>query len=128
MFKLSTNSIINMAGIDDRLVQVVELAITLTNIDFGIPSTGGYRSEDQQAKLFTSGKSKADGRIHRSYHQTGNAVDIYAYVDGKASWDELHLSLCAAAMLQAAAQLNIPLRWGGLWDSWQDYPHFELRD
>ena len=128
MFKLSSNSIINMAGIDDRLVDVVELAITLTNIDFGIPSTGGYRSEDQQAKLFTAGKSKADGRIHRSYHQTGKAVDIYAYVDGKASWDKLHLSLCAAAMLQAAAQLNIPLRWGGLWDSWQDYPHFELRD
>ena len=40
MFKLSSNSIMNMAGIDDRLVDVVELAITLTNIDFGVPKRG----------------------------------------------------------------------------------------
>jgi peptidoglycan L-alanyl-D-glutamate endopeptidase CwlK len=128
MFKLSSNSIMNMAGIDDRLVDVVELAITLTNIDFGVPKTGGLRTVQDQAQLFTSGKSKADGRTHKSYHQTGKAVDLFAYVDGKASWDELHLSLCAAAMLQAAAELNIPLKWGGLWKSWQDYPHFELKD
>ena len=128
MFKLSSNSIMNMAGIDDRLVDVVELAITLTNIDFGVPETGGLRTVQDQAQLFTSGKSKADGRTHKSYHQTGKAVDLFAYVDGKASWDELHLSLCAAAMLQAAAELNIPLKWGGIWKSWQDYPHFELRD
>tara|TARA_R110000782_G_scaffold259790_1_gene350521 strand:+ start:47 stop:439 length:393 start_codon:yes stop_codon:yes gene_type:complete len=130
MFKLSTNSITNMAGIDDRLINVVELAITLTNIDFGVPSTGGYRSEDQQAKLFTSGKSMADGRTHKSYHQTGKAVDLFA-IDpetGKGSWDELHLSLCATAMLQAAAELNIPLKWGGLFRSFTDMPHFELTD
>ena len=128
MFKLSSNSIMNMAGIDDRLVDVVELAITLTNIDFGVPETGGLRTVQDQAQLFTSGKSKADGRTHKSYHQTGKAVDLFAYVDGKASWDELHLSLCAAAMLQAAAELNIPLKWGGLFRSFTDMPHFELRD
>ena len=128
MFKLSSNSIMNMAGIDDRLVDVVELAITLTNIDFGVPETGGLRTVQDQAQLFTSGKSKADGRTHKSYHQTGKAVDLFAYVDGKASWDELHLSLCAAAMLQAAAELNIPLKWGGLFRSFTDMPHFELKD
>ncbi len=128
MFKLGSNSIMNMAGIDDRLVDVVELAITLTNIDFGVPETGGLRTVQDQAQLFTSGKSKADGRTHKSYHQTGKAVDLFAYVDGKASWDELHLSLCAAAMLQAAAELNIPLKWGGLFRSFTDMPHFELKD
>ena len=127
-FKLGANSINNMSGIDERLISIAELAITLTNIDFGIPSTGGLRSTEDQAKLFTSGVSKADGRTNKSYHQTGKAVDVYAYVDGKASWDKLHLSLIAAAMLQASSQLGFELKWGGLWKSWQDYPHFEIRD
>jgi|TARA_R110000803_G_scaffold132503_2_gene199704 peptidoglycan L-alanyl-D-glutamate endopeptidase CwlK len=127
-FQLGTNSINNMSGIDERLIAIAELAITLTNIDFGIPSTGGLRSTEDQAKLFTSGVSKADGRTNKSYHQTGKAVDVYAYVDGKASWDKLHLSLIAAAMLQASSQLGFELKWGGLWKSWQDYPHFEIRD
>jgi peptidoglycan L-alanyl-D-glutamate endopeptidase CwlK len=127
-FQLGENSINNMSGIDERLISIAELAITLTNIDFGIPNTGGLRSTEDQAKLFTSGVSKADGRTNKSYHQTGKAVDVYAYVDGKASWDKLHLSLIAAAMLQASSQLGFELKWGGLWKSWQDYPHFEIRD
>ena len=127
-FQLGENSINNMSGIDERLIPITELAITLTNIDFGIPNTGGLRSTEDQAKLFTSGVSKADGRTNKSYHQTGKAVDVYAYVDGKASWDKLHLSLIAAAMLQASSQLGFELKWGGLWKSWQDYPHFEIRD
>ena len=127
-FQLGENSINNMSGIDERLISITELAITLTNIDFGIPNTGGLRSTEDQAKLSTSGVSKADGRTNKSYHQTGKAVDVYAYVDGKASWDKLHLSLIAAAMLQASSQLGFELKWGGLWKSWQDYPHFEIRD
>tara|TARA_B110000902_G_scaffold207400_1_gene236383 strand:+ start:79 stop:438 length:360 start_codon:yes stop_codon:yes gene_type:complete len=116
----------NMAGIDDRLVDVVELAITLTNIDFGVPETGGLRTVQDQAQLFTSGKSKADGRIHKSYHQTGRAVDVFAYVNGKASYNTEHLAMVAAAMLQSASQLNIELKWGGHFRSFTDMPHFEL--
>jgi peptidoglycan L-alanyl-D-glutamate endopeptidase CwlK len=130
MFKLGKNSINNMAGIDGRLIDIADVAITLSNIDFGIPSTGGLRSEADQAKLFADGVSKADGVSNLSYHQSGKALDLYA-IDpetGKASWDKLHLSLCAAAMLQASAQLGYELRWGGNWKSWQDYPHFEIRD
>lgn len=128
MFKLGNNSIINLTGVDGRLVEIADLAITLSNIDFGIPSTGGLRTTEDQAKLFTSGVSKADGRINKSYHQTGKAIDVYAYVDGKASWEKLHLALIAAVMLQAAAQLGYKLKWGGNWKSWQDMPHFELED
>jgi len=78
--------------------------------------------------LYTSGKSKCDGRTNKSYHQTGKAIDVYGYVDGKASWEALHLTKIATAMLQASAQLGYELKWGGLWKSWQDMPHFELRD
>ena len=128
MFKLGTNSINNLAGVDGRLIDIADVAITLSNIDFGIPSTGGLRSEADQAKLFADGVSKADGVNNKSYHQSGKALDVYAYVDGKASWDKLHLALIAAAMLQASAQLGYELKWGGLWKSWQDMPHFEIKD
>jgi len=128
MFKLGKNSLNNLVGVDERLIDIAEVAIKLSNIDFGIPSTGGLRTEEVQAKLFADGVSKADGVNNKSYHQSGKALDVYAYVDGKASWDKLHLSLIAASMLQASSQLGYELKWGGLWKSWQDYPHFEIRD
>jgi len=128
MFKLGQNSLNNLVGVDERLIDIAEVAIKLSNIDFGIPSTGGLRTEEVQAKLFGDGVSKADGVNNKSYHQSGKALDVYAYVDGKASWDKLHLSLIAASMLQASSQLGYELKWGGLWKSWQDYPHFEIRD
>ena len=127
-FKLGKNSINNLAGVDGRLIAIADLAIELTNIDFGVPSTGGLRTEADQAKLFADGVSKADGVNNKSYHQSGKAIDVYAYVDGEASWDKLHLAIIASAMLQASAQLGYKLKWGGLWKSWQDYPHFEIKD
>lgn len=127
-FKLGKNSINNLAGVDGRLIAIADLAIELTNIDFGVPSTGGLRTEADQAKLFADGVSKADGVNNKSYHQSGKALDVYAYVDGEASWDKLHLAIIASAMLQASAQLGYKLKWGGLWKSWQDYPHFEIKD
>ena len=127
-FKLGKNSINNLAGVDGRLIAIADLAIELTNIDFGVPSTGGLRTEADQAKLFADGVSKADGVNNKSYHQSGKALDVYAYVDGEASWDKLHLAVIASAMLQASAQLGYKLKWGGLWKSWQDYPHFEIKD
>jgi len=128
MFKLGNNSIKNLTGVDGRLIEIADLAITISPIDFGIPSTGGLRSEADQAQLFKDGVSKADGVNNKSYHQSGMAVDLYAYVDGSASWDKTHLTIIATSMLQAAAQLGYPLKWGGLWKSWQDMPHYEIKD
>ena len=127
-FQLGTNSMKNMEGIDDRLIDIAELAIALSPIDFGVPSSGGFRSTQGQAELYTSGKSKCDGTTNKSYHQTGKALDVFAYVDGKASWDTLHLTTIATAMLQSASQLGIELQWGGLWRSWKDMPHFQIKD
>mgnify|MGYP003634724722 FL=1 len=126
MFKLGSNSLNNRAGVDPRLIEISDRAIQISIIDFGIPSSGGLRTTKEQAALFTAGKSNADGRTNKSYHQTGRALDVYAYVDGKASWDKLHLALIAAAMMQAANELGYKLEWGGLWKSFQDMPHFQL--
>ena len=128
MFKFSKNSLLNREGVDQRLIDISNLAIQITNVDFGIPKLGGLRTVENQAALFASNKSKADGVVNKSYHQSGKALDVYAYVDGKASWSKQDLAIVACAMLQAAAELGYKLKWGGLWKSWQDFPHFELQD
>ena len=126
MFKLSQNSIKNRDGVDLRLIEISDRAIQISIIDFGIPSSGGLRTTKDQAKLFTAGKSMADGRTNKSYHQTGRALDVYAYVDGKASWEKEHLAIVAVAMMQAANELGCKLEWGGLFRSFTDMPHFQL--
>ena len=128
-FQLGKNSMKNMEGIDDRLIDIAELAITLSPIDFGIPSDGGWRDEACQAKLYNAGKSKCDGKnkLYTQYRARRSTVFCLT-PEGAASWDVHHLTTVATAMLQASAQLGHELKWGGLWKSWQDYPHFELRD
>lgn len=115
-----------MARVDLRLIEIARRAITISKIDFGIPSTGGFRTAEQQNKLFKDGKSKADGYIKLSNHQIGAALDFYAYVDGKASWAPEHLAQIAAAFLQAAIDLRYTIHWGGLFRSFTDMPHIEL--
>ena len=53
-------------------------------------------------------------------------IDFYAYVDGKASWDEGHLALVATAFMQAAIKLGYKIQWGGLWKGFKDMPHIQL--
>lgn len=127
-FMLSGKSRNNMAGIDSRLIRIAELAISITRVDFGIPTDGGLRTPEQQSMLFSRGASKLDGYNKKSKHQTGKALDFYAFVDGKASWDEKHLAMVAAAFLQAACMLGYKLQWGGLWATFKDMPHVELME
>ena len=128
MYKLSSSSKKRLEGIDPRLISIINEALKISVIDFGIPCDGGLRTAERQKQLFDKKVSKCDGTINKSYHQTGKAFDVYAYVDGKASWDRYHLTQVAAAMLQAAAMLGYQLRWGGLFKSFVDMPHFEIRD
>jgi peptidoglycan L-alanyl-D-glutamate endopeptidase CwlK len=124
-FRLSKSSLRNLDGVHPEMADVVKLAIQLTKVDFGIPLTGGYRTAETQNKLFLDGKSNADGYDKKSRHQSGQAVDVYAYVDGKASWEPEHLSMVACAMLEAAIRLDVNMRWGGHFKSFIDMPHFE---
>lgn len=114
-----------MAGVDPRLIEICNLALGISKVDFGIPSTGGLRTPEQQFELYKQGKSKCDGYERESYHQTGKALDFYAYDKG-ASWDEMKLAMVATAFLQAASQLGYPLVWGGNFKSFKDFPHVEL--
>ena len=133
MFKLSENSKRNRAGVDPRLIEISDLAITISLVDFGHGPHSGKRTAEEQNKLHRDGVSpNCDGYEVLSNHQSGRALDFYAFVDGKASWEHAHLALIAAAHLQAASVLGYQLSWGGLWKSkrgglygW-DCPHVEL--
>ena len=117
-FHLGTKSLKILGEVHPDLQKVVNLAIQLTDTDFTVLE--GLRSKTRQAQLVAAGSSKTmDGR-----HLTGHAVDLGAWIDNKVSWDWDHYYKIAAAMKRAAAQLNIPIVWGGVWDK----PLVSLKD
>ncbi len=117
VFKLSNRSLERLVGVDDQTKDAVILAINeITVVDFGIPPHGGFRTAEEQFYLYKKGASERDGYEKESYHQSGKAIDFYAYVDGKASWEYHHLAMVAAAILQAGTKIGIELEWGGFWE------------
>jgi peptidoglycan L-alanyl-D-glutamate endopeptidase CwlK len=119
-FKLSTRSLNNLKNVDADLIKVVNRAIEITEIDFGI--TEGVRTPERQQQLVKEGKSQT----LRSKHLIGRAVDVAAFVNGKVSWEKEHYVKIAKAFKQAAKELNVNIRWGGDFKSFFDGPHFEL--
>ena len=108
-FKLSTRSLGKLEGVDNRLIDVVERAIELTKVDFGV--IYGMRTVEEQEKLVAAGKSQT----MKSNHLIGKAVDLMAYVDGKGVWElNVYDDLCDA-MKEAAEELGTPVKWGAAW-------------
>lgn len=126
-YQFSARSLARMVGIDNRLKQIANRALEISPLDFGIPEFGGLRAAEDQKKLYDLGLSKCDGYSKKSKHQSGRALDFYAFVDGKASWDEAHLAIVAAAFLQAAVELGYSIEWGGFWSNFVDMPHIQLK-
>lgn len=118
-FRLSDRSIKNLAGVHGHLIQVVGRAIELTEVDFII--TEGLRTKKRQEELVAAGASQT----MNSRHLTGHAVDVAALVGGKVRWDWPLCAKIAVAFKKAAAELGIPIVWGGDWKM-RDGPHFEL--
>lgn len=119
-FKLSNRSLGRLAGVHSDLVRVVERAIQITPIDFGV--TEGLRSEARQRSLVASGASST----MNSRHLTGHAVDLVAYVDGNVAWDWPLYHRLADTMKRAAAELGIEIECGADWKTFPDGPHFQL--
>jgi peptidoglycan LD-endopeptidase CwlK len=108
-FKLSQRSLDKLKGVDPKLVSVVQKAILLTKIDFGV--TYGLRTVEEQEKLVAAGRSQT----MKSKHITGHAVDLMAYVDGKGCWELNVYDDLADAMAQAARDEGVSIRWGAAW-------------
>jgi peptidoglycan L-alanyl-D-glutamate endopeptidase CwlK len=110
MFKLSKRSHDRLFGVDPRLVAVVETAIGITKVDFGV--TEGLRTRETQEMYVRTGKSQT----MNSKHLTGEAVDLVAFVNGTVSWELNLYDDIAEAMRIAAKEHDLPLRWGAAWN------------
>lgn len=140
-FEFSNTSLKRLATCHGDLQFIMKMAISVSEVDFGISE--GYRSIKKQKEYFDQGKSKIDGitRKGKHNHEPSLACDIYAYVDGKASWDHEHITYLAGVITAMAnyyynrGDIEFKIRWGGNWDmdgeilldqSFDDRPHFEL--
>jgi len=110
MYKLGKKSRENLEGVKKPLVEVVEFAIQLTSVDFGV--TEGLRSWQRQQALVDRGSSWT----MKSRHLTGHAVDVVAYDDGVVTWDMVFYGRIAEAFSQASLELDIEITWGAVWD------------
>jgi len=109
MYKLSERSLQRLEGVKPEMVDVVKEAIKLTKIDFGVIC--GMRTEEEQKALVDKGASQT----MKSKHLTGDAVDLMAYIDGRATWELNVYDDIADAMKEASEVVRVPIRWGASW-------------
>lgn len=116
-YKLSKRSLSRLEGINPVLLEIVKESIKNSPYDFGIPQFGGMRTPEDQHALYLRKLSKCDGYNKKSNHQSGNAFDIYLYIDGKASWSADKLEEVAKHIQRVAYdKFSSIIRWGGDWD------------
>lgn len=155
-FILGATSRARLARVHPQLVAVVELAITLTTVDFMVLE--GVRTRERMCEVYGQGRSGADcvakgvpasfarpgmakvtwlNDPFASNHRLrpdgfGHAVDLVPY---PVDWNDLaRFDAVATAMFKAADQLGVHIRWGADWDEdgrprergESDSPHFEL--
>ena len=143
MYRFSKKSLERLEDINPVLLKVLKEGIKESPFDFGIPRDGGKRTYKRQCELYAKGRTTEqlrekgiegiEGRPDRSkitwtlnsYHRSGNAFDIYAYVDGKASWDREYLEPIARHLQKVALSQGVVLNWG--YDLWKkDGAHFQI--
>lgn len=108
-FYLSPRSIKRLEGVDSKLVEVVQYAITVSKIDFAV--TEGVRTIARQRELLKQGATQT----LKSKHLDGRAVDLMAYIGTRPSWELNLYDDIADAVKEAAIKVGVPIRWGGAW-------------
>jgi len=119
-FSFSQASLDNLVGVHPDLVKVCNAALDISAYDFGIIE--GVRTLEKEQQMVSEGKSQT----LNSRHLTGKAVDFAAFVGGAITWEQKYYEQIANAFYKAAAQLQIPIVWGGSWKTLADNDHVEL--
>ena len=129
-YKLSKRSLRRLKGVEPILVAILVEGIKDSPFDFGIPQHGGFRTESEQNLLYKQRPkvTNIDGIRRKSYHQTGRAFDIFAFVDGEATWEPKYYAPIARHLQKIAKErYNVILEWGGDWNRFIDLPHFQIK-
>lgn len=87
-YVLSNRSLSNLIGVNKSILEIVKRSIKITDTDFGIIQNGGFRTAEMQNELYKLGVTNCDGFKIKSYHQSGNAVDLVPYVNGRFTWSD----------------------------------------
>ena len=122
-FKLSNRSKSRLEGVHPDMVAVVERAIELTKVDFGV--TEGTRTIETQKQYVAAGKSQTMNSKHLPQSDGySHAVDLVAYVGGTVSWElNVYDDICDA-LKAAAKEKGVAIKWGAAWSEGDicDYP------
>tara|TARA_R100000458_G_C8268553_1_gene243380 strand:+ start:903 stop:1286 length:384 start_codon:yes stop_codon:yes gene_type:complete len=114
-----------LKGVDSRIVNVLNELIKIMDVTI----IEGVRSAERQEELLKKGATK----VKYSKHMEGKAVDLAPYPIDWENRDGFHYM---GGMIRGIAkQLNIPIRWGGDWDSdgdvkdngFDDLVHIEIK-
>ena len=136
-YQFGSRSNEKLSGVNPDLVAVMKRAISISTQDFSIIE--GLRTVERQRELVDTGKSQT----MNSRHITGDAIDLVSY---PVSWEFEAFYPIADAVIQAAKDCDVAVRWGGNWrvndlrewegtakelvdaydGSFYDLPHFEL--
>ena len=113
-FKLSTRSKNKLKGVHPDMVAVVERAIKLTDVDFGV--TYGVRSLAEQEKLVASGRSQTMKSKHLKQDDGySHAVDVVDYDGSDVVWEiNVYDNICDA-FKKAAIEKGVAIKWGAAW-------------
>lgn len=131
-YHFSNSSRKELETCDKRLRLIANRAIDI--VDFTVIC--GRRSKELQNKLFQEGKTKVqwpDSKHNETYpDEPSRAFDLAPY---PINWTDLKRFYYLAGVIQAIAhEMGIAIRWGGDWDSdndfndqdFNDLVHFEL--
>lgn len=107
-----------MYGVNPKLVAVI-LGVG-QHKDFCV--TCGLRTREEQAAAVAAGKSQT----MKSYHLTGDAVDLACLVKGVVSWEWSLYEELNKVVQEYAGRHGVTITWGGSWRTLKDGPHFQI--
>lgn len=114
-FAFGAHSRSELEGVHEHLVEIVELSIHTTPVDFMVHD--GTRTKEEQVQLVEAGASFTLKSMHLpGVDGKGRAVDLVPFIAGKPRWDWAPIFVIAATMRESALALGHDIRWGGAWD------------
>jgi peptidoglycan L-alanyl-D-glutamate endopeptidase CwlK len=114
-WKLSRRSKNELLHVHPDLGQFVACLLLESPVDFGVHD--GLREQAEQRQLVDLGASRTMNSRHlRGADGYGHAVDLVPYFNGKLRWEWELIYPLAEAARKVSLQIEVPIRWGGVWD------------